>query len=157
VVIESKEGMFSFAMPIRPGEEKQEWPTALGQVRTTYYTCDNGEAYLVFRHDLLPRPSPLDAVVAGFEELLKEDRGLALQVISRAPTSIQGVLGRELIAIPRVADRRGQDTHRILVFVRDANVYIAHAKSGPGKPLPPEGTAFLNSLRFDGKPAIKPV
>jgi hypothetical protein len=54
VVIESKEGRFSFVMPVQPRELTNEQQTPAGKLKSTVYMCAKGDSALVFRYEVLP-------------------------------------------------------------------------------------------------------
>ncbi len=126
-------------------------------MKSTVYTCSNGESWLAFRYQAMPRGVPLDDLVAFFETQMNKTLQGPKEVVSRKAITINGVPGRELVWTLNDLNGRGKDTHWILLLTIASDLYIVGANSGPGKPLTPEATAFFNSIRFDGQPAIKPV
>jgi hypothetical protein len=156
-VVESKEGMFSFAMPARPKEERRDSPTSAGTMKLTVYTCENADTVLTMQYIITQDEAPLNEFADGVESGMKKQIGGAAQVVSRKSITIHGVPGREVVITWDAPDGRGKATTRALVLVRGANVYILVATSRAGNSLSPEATTFLDSVRFDGKPAVRPA
>jgi hypothetical protein len=157
VVVESKADRLSFAMPVRPREATRETQTPAGPVKSTAYLCQRGASILAFRHDVLPRGIGLDDAVNNFEAMMKKNPPGQVEFVKRDLININGVPGRELYATITFADGRGKDSYWVLVLTIARDVYLVLANSGPGQPMPPDAAAFFNSVRFDGKPADKPV
>jgi hypothetical protein len=156
-VIESKEGMFSFAMPVRPRELTSDQQTPAGKIKTTVYICQNADTALAVRHEIVPRAPSLDQLADTFATRLVQVPVGSMQIVSRKSITIQGVPGREFVLTWEDLQGHGKGTARVCVLTRGTNVYVLSASSSNGKPLPPESTTFLDSARFDGKPAVRPA
>jgi hypothetical protein len=157
VVIQSKEGRYSFAMPARPQESRSEQQTPVGKIKSMVYVCPVGESALVFRYQAMPRAAPIDQLAVSVETQMKQTIRVPMEVISRKAIAINGVPGRELIFTMDAPNRQGKITQRLWLLTADTNLYVIGASSGPGKPIGPEATAYLESLRLDGQPASKPA
>ena len=151
VVIASKDGPFSFAMPARPLERSGEAQDANGTMRWKMYTYQRGEDTLVFRQQILPPGLRQDAA-SRLRDVPDKGQGV---VFTKAPINVQGVSGMELITKEDSPTGKGKET------VPDAHpgtgpdhLYHDRSARGPGKSVPPEAAGFFNSLRFDGKPAM---
>ena len=153
VVIASKEGPFSFAMPARPVEQSGDAQVANGMMRWKIYTCNKGEGVLVFRQQIYP-PGARQNAASRMQDIPEEGRGV---VITKVPIHLQGVSGMEVITKEKSPTGEGKGLSRLRVLEQGPNIYTMSALSGQGKPLSPEAAGFFNSIRFDGKPAVKPA
>ena len=88
---------------------------------------------------------------------MKNQLGQTALVVSRKPITINGVAGREVVMTRDLPDGSGKATTRALVLVRGVSFYTLAATSRGDDSLPPEATTFLDSVRFDGKPAVQPI
>jgi hypothetical protein len=157
VVIESKEGPVSFAMPGKPLEHVTEVQSPIGKIRTKAYIWQRGEEGLFLRHDTLPRAGPQNMAARAMEAALEKAGSGKIEIVSKAPINVSGASGLEVVAKEPSPDGKGKATVRMHMLERGADVYLLVAKSATGKPLPPEAAGFFNSIRFDGKPADKPA
>lgn len=155
VVIESKEGPFSVAMPTRPAVTGGEKQVPGGTMRWKFYTCKVGAATFSFRQQIYPVGGVPTSVMAPMDETARraKERGMA---VSKAPILVQGVSGMELAVKEEAPVGTITKMVRVRMLVQDDIVYSVSALSGPGQPLPPETTRFFDSLRFKDEPADQP-
>ena len=156
IVIDSKEGPFSFGMPARPVEKSGEVTLPSGKMRWKIYTCQMGGAAFTFRQQRYPPGGQPTSTFRSIDEVEKSAKEHGA-VTSKASINIQGVSGMEVATKLESPAGAIEQMGRMRVLEQGPNIYLMMAQSGPGKPLPPEADGFFNSLRFDGKPAIKPT
>jgi hypothetical protein len=152
VVIESKDGPFSFAMPARPVEQSGEAQVPNGKMRWKIYTYQKGEDVLIIRQQIFPKGGPQNSPLGTLDNMEKAAREKG-EIVSKAPITVQGVSGIELVTKDESPTGKSKDMLRMRVLEQGPTIYFLFAKSGPGKPLPQEAAGFFDSLRFDGKPA----
>jgi hypothetical protein len=152
VVIESKDGPFSFAVPARPVEQSGEAEVPNGKMRWKIYTYERGEDVLIFRQQVFPKGGPQDSPLRAFDrmETAAKQNG---ETVSKVPITVHGVSGIELVTKDESTTGKSKELVRVRILEQGPTVYFVLARSGPGKPLPQEAARFFDSLRFDGKPA----
>ena len=71
VMVESKEGGFSFSMPTKPIEQMIEVPSPIGKVKAKLYICPVQDSALIVQQMSLPASVPASNVAAELEAAKK--------------------------------------------------------------------------------------
>jgi hypothetical protein len=156
IVVQSKEGGFSFSMPAKPQEQTTEVKSPVGPLKMKLYTCPIQDNSLLVQHLYLPRPVPPNMVASQLEAEKKTLPSNFPKLVAEKRISVGDVPGLELVLDgPTGVDKRNR-TIKIHMFIKGSTLCMFSAVSGPDKPLPPEAGRFLESVRIGGEPAAAP-
>jgi hypothetical protein len=159
VVIDSKEGPYSFAMPGPPKQYVDEVQTPLGKVRRTTYFCEKGDGVesVYLQHQRIPQAVQPDAALRAIETAMEKAGASKFEIVSKARIEVAGSPGLEIIARVPTANGKVASLNRTRLVQRGQDYFVMIAKSAADAPVSPETAAFFNSFRLDGQPAFKPV
>jgi hypothetical protein len=156
VVVQSKEGGFSFSMPAKPIEQSTEVKGPAGPLKIKLYLCSiQGDGFVV-QQVKLPGPVPPNMIASQLEAAKKVMPASMPKLVSEKRIKLGEVPGLELVLNgPAGPDKRNR-TAKIHMFIKESSMCILIVAGGPDKPLPPEADRFLDSVRFGSEQAAAP-
>jgi hypothetical protein len=77
-------------------------------------------------------------------------------IFTKTPIKAQGVSGIVVVEKEESPAGKGKELSWLSALEQGPNIYTIMARSESGKSVPAETAGFFKSIRFDGKPAVKP-